>query len=170
MLRGDSHRLVRIGKRITAYDGVEAGAYMMRPAVFETLARLLQQTVYCTLADAMQQVADAGRLHYVSTGGLKWYSELTVSNLQQPIGGGSKAVLPHWREDALRMLATSGSGGQLAMLAVCSRTSSDSHLDAEAVGSGGMKRVSTFIQVTAAVIALAMALMIAWATGQRLRQ
>ena len=112
VLRGDSHRLVRIGKRITAYDGVEAGAYVMRPAVFETLARLLQQTVYCTLADAMQQVADAGRLRYMSTGGLKWYSELTVSNLQQPLAAfGSKAVLPHWREDALRLLRESGSSG-----------------------------------------------------------
>lgn len=56
-MRGTANHLVRIGKRITAYDGLEAGAYAIKPVVFETLAKLLQKTVYCTLADAMQQVA-----------------------------------------------------------------------------------------------------------------
>ena len=44
----------RSGKTLTCYDALEAGAYVTTPAVFETLRSLLRESIYCTLADAMQ--------------------------------------------------------------------------------------------------------------------
>mmetsp|Transcript_17368 Transcript_17368/g.43660 ORF Transcript_17368/g.43660 Transcript_17368/m.43660 type:complete len:596 (-) Transcript_17368:499-2286(-) len=137
VMKGTANRLVRIGKRLSAYDGLEAGAYLIRPIVFDVLVKLLAKTVYCTLADAMQKIADSGKLRYVSTQGFQWYSELTVSSLQQPEFV-SKAVWPRWRTHAKAILAESAG------------SPSFSRLEAPA-DDVGMRRVGTFIQLGEAI-------------------
>jgi len=107
VLLGEGGRIARIGKRLTAYDALEAGAYLVRPTLFEVLGQLLSKAVYCTLVDAMQLLAESGRLRYVSTEGLNWYSELTVCSLQQP-DFVSKAVKAEWRDDAKELLCSVG--------------------------------------------------------------
>ena len=75
----------------------------MRPVIFETLAQLLSQSIYTTLAEAMQRHAERGRLAYLSTAGLRWFSELTVCSVQQP-DFASKAVRAPWVLEAHMML------------------------------------------------------------------
>jgi len=55
VLKGEEGSSVsRIGKRLAAFDALEAGAYVVRPDVFDVLHRLLVESIYCTLAEAMQ--------------------------------------------------------------------------------------------------------------------
>ena len=42
------------GKKLNSFDGLEAGAFVVRPDVFDVLHRLLVESIYCTLAEAMQ--------------------------------------------------------------------------------------------------------------------
>ena len=64
--------------------------------------RLLVESIYCTLAEAMQVFAENGRLTYISCGEYDWFSEQTVASLHMQ--SCSAAVLPEWRSRALDML------------------------------------------------------------------
>ena len=70
----------RIGKKLVGFDALEAGAYVVRPDVFDVLHRLLVESIYCTLAEAMQVVASEGQLSYISVGDYDWFGEQTVAS------------------------------------------------------------------------------------------
>ena len=93
----------RIGKKLVGFDALEAGAYVVRPDVFDVLHRLLVESIYCTLAEAMQVVASEGQLSYISVGDYDWFGEQTVASLPTPASF-SSAVQPEWRQRALDML------------------------------------------------------------------
>jgi choline kinase len=93
--KADGNRISRISKRLDSFDALEAGAYVVRPAIFDVLHQLLADSIYCTLAEAMQIFAQEGRLSYVTVDGLDWFSEQTVASLVSPCH--SAAVLPEWR-------------------------------------------------------------------------
>jgi len=105
VLKGEGKLVSRIGKSLTGFDALEAGAYVVTPCVFEVLRRLLVESIYCTLAEAMQVFASKGKLSYVLTDELDWFSEQTVASLHTR--SFSTAVEPEWRERALAMLRVS---------------------------------------------------------------
>ena len=54
----------------------------VRPFLFDVLRRLLSESIYCTLAEAMQVITSEGRLHYLLVDAdLEWYGETTVASL-----------------------------------------------------------------------------------------
>eukprot|EP00966_Prymnesium_polylepis_P101519 2351135-Prymnesium_polylepis.1 len=61
VLKGVDGSVTRIGKTLTSFDALEAGAFVVRPSVFEVLGALLTRSTYCTLADAMQVLAERMR-------------------------------------------------------------------------------------------------------------
>ena len=56
-------------------------AFVVRPDVFDVLHRLLVDSIYCTLAEAMQVFAAEGRLSYITVQDLDWFGEQTVASL-----------------------------------------------------------------------------------------
>ena len=52
--KGERGLVSRIGKKLAGFDAIEAGVYVVRPDVFDVLHRLLVESMYCTLAEAMQ--------------------------------------------------------------------------------------------------------------------
>ena len=107
--RGEAGRVSQIGKKIGEFDALEAGAYAVMPAVFDTLSHLLRDSTYCTLSDAMARVAERGRLSYQRTEGIDWFSALSVvaavanSSAKLP-----RSVKPEWAHGA-RLLLSSAS-------------------------------------------------------------
>ena len=101
--KGGDGVVSRIGKKLVGFDALEAGAYVVRPDVFDVLHRLLVESIYCTLAEAMQVVASEGQLSYISVGDYDWFGEQTVASLPTPASF-SSAVQPEWRQRALDML------------------------------------------------------------------
>ena len=60
---GEKGQVAQIGTKILGtFDALEIGAYASTTAVFDTLSALLQDSSYCTLADAMTKIARRGRL------------------------------------------------------------------------------------------------------------
>jgi len=55
-------RISRIGKGLKAFDALEAGAFVVYSSIFDVLHRLLVESIYCTLAEAMQARAAAPRV------------------------------------------------------------------------------------------------------------
>ena len=106
VLKGEGGQTIsRIGKRMSAFDGLEAGAFVVRPDVFDVLHRLLVESIYCTLAEAMQVFASEGRLSYMTVDDLDWFGEQTVASLPMPPSlPMQSAVMPEWRQRALAML------------------------------------------------------------------
>lgn len=102
VLKGEGRRVSRIGKKLAGFDALEAGAFVARPELFDTLHRLLVESIYCTLAEAMQVFASEGQLEYIAVEGLDWFGEQTVASL--PMLTFSPAVVPEWRERALALL------------------------------------------------------------------
>jgi len=100
--KGEAGLVSRIGKRLMGFDSLETGAYVVRPDLFDILHSLLVESIYCTLAEAMQVFAAEGQLSYVSVGDLDWFGEQTVASLPTP--DHSSAVSPEWRLRALHML------------------------------------------------------------------
>jgi len=101
--KGENGLVSRIGKKLAGFDALEAGAFVVRPDVFDALHRLLVDSIYCTLAEAMQMFAAEGRLSYMCADGLDWFGEQTVASLPTPASY-SSAVQPEWRQRALTML------------------------------------------------------------------
>lgn len=83
VLRGTGDRIARIGHRLTAYDALQAGIYVARPSLFLELGRLLKSRQYCTVADSMQALAEAGRLRFVDTGEFScnksWFGHVSLT-------------------------------------------------------------------------------------------
>jgi len=100
--KGERGLVSRIGKRLGGFDCLEAGAFVVRPNVFDILHSLLVESIYCTLAEAMQVFASEGQLAYVTVGDNDWFGEQTVASLPTP--DHSSAVSPEWRLRALHML------------------------------------------------------------------
>ena len=115
----------------------------MRPVIFETLAQLLSQSIYTTLAEAMQRHAERGRLAYLSTAGLRWFSELTVCSVQQP-DFASKAVRAPWVLEAHMMLQSLRPAASTAVGAMAEE-------DLSGAEGGGMRRVGTYITLGDAI-------------------
>ncbi|KAL1510804.1 hypothetical protein AB1Y20_007088 [Prymnesium parvum] len=111
VVKGEGERISRIGKKLTCFDALEAGAYAVRPVVFEVLNTLLTRSTYCTLADAMQVMAAEGRLYYLQTGEQDWFSDQTIASLASPATHlAFTAVLPQWREGASALLRSISMG------------------------------------------------------------
>mmetsp|Transcript_26151 Transcript_26151/g.84416 ORF Transcript_26151/g.84416 Transcript_26151/m.84416 type:complete len:895 (-) Transcript_26151:747-3431(-) len=106
VLKGSDGRISRLGKKLSSFDALEAGAYVMRPVLFDALRSLLERAMYCTLADAMQLLASEGRLRYTLTHNLEWFSDQTVASLASPFA--SPAVPLEWREGAIALLRMHG--------------------------------------------------------------
>ena len=70
VLRGEGDRIARIGHRLSAYDALQAGIYVARPLIFDELAKLLSSRKFCSVADAMQALAEVGKLKHVEAGEL----------------------------------------------------------------------------------------------------
>jgi choline kinase len=108
VLKGENGLVSRIGKRLSCFDGLEAGVYLVKHAFFEVLHGLQLSESNITLPEAVQSLTEDGRAAYLTTGGLEWFGEPTVTSLPTPIY--SQAIKPEWRDRALRMLR-SASGG-----------------------------------------------------------
>jgi len=109
VLRGRGGQVAQIGKKLGEFDALEAGAYAVKAAaVFDTLSHLRRESSYCTLVDAMQVIAGRGRLRYESTGGISWFSSLTVVAAtlgdRAPRMGHTAAVKAEWINDCTKQL------------------------------------------------------------------
>ena len=103
--KGEGGKVSRIGKKLAGFDALEAGAFVVRSDMFDVLHRLLVDSIYCTLAEAMQVFAQEGRLSYMAVQGLDWFGEQTVASLATNSSAfASQAVMPEWRQRALDML------------------------------------------------------------------
>ena len=76
-------KIARIGKKLQAFDAIDAGAFVIHTSLFDVLHRLLVESI-CTLAEAMQVLADDGKLSYVTVGELDWFGEQTVASSPHP--------------------------------------------------------------------------------------
>ena len=82
---GAKGQVNQIGTKILgSFDALEIGAYASTPAIFDTLSRLLQDSSYCTLADAMTKIARRGRLQSLIVSDHQYYGALTVASVCQP--------------------------------------------------------------------------------------
>ena len=111
---GAKGQVNQIGTKILgSFDALEIGAYASTPAIFDTLSRLLQDSSYCTLADAMTKIARRGRLQSLIVSDHQYYGALTVASVCQPGAKLPPSVKPEWAEAARNLLATtSPTGGQ----------------------------------------------------------
>ena len=113
---GAKGQVNQIGTKILgSFDALEIGAYASTPAIFDTLSRLLQDSSYCTLADAMTKIARRGRLQSLIVSDHQYYGALTVASVCQPGAKLPPSVKPEWAEAARNLLATtSPTGGPIA--------------------------------------------------------
>ena len=83
----DARGLSRSGTAVLAFlddaclQGVralEAGAFVVLPVLFDVLHRLLGESMYCTLAEAMNVIASEGKLRFSTVDGVDWFGEQTV--------------------------------------------------------------------------------------------
>lgn len=103
--KGAGDRVSLIAKKLTGFDAIDAGAYVVRPReLFNALKQLLTESIYCTLCEALNLMASQGRLRYATVDELDWFGSQTVASLPTPIY--SSAVDPAWRQLALEMLRT----------------------------------------------------------------
>jgi hypothetical protein len=103
--KGAGDRVSLIAKKLTGFDAIDAGAYVVRPReLFDALKQLLTESIYCTLCEALNLMASQGRLRYATVDELDWFGSQTVASLPTPIY--SSAVDPAWRQLALEMLRT----------------------------------------------------------------
>ena len=105
-LRGAGGVVARVSKKMSVFDALDTGAYIIRPAFFDTLATQQQQSCLNTLPDAMQDLSVLGKLHYISTDGLAWFGELVISTLTD-FGDRSATravVKPEWKARAEELL------------------------------------------------------------------
>jgi len=107
--RAEKNQVANIGSRLPFFDALEAGMYVVNSRLFEVLHELLATSIYCKLCDAMQILAERGRIKYFSTAevaGAEWYGELTICSLPEVAGLSSRAVKPEWRHGAAELLRT----------------------------------------------------------------
>ena len=90
-------------------DGIEAGLYRCRPAIFSRLAELHAASRYFSVAQAMQRLADAQRLGAALTDGRPWYAFETRDQLEKAMQAvrGGVALFP-WRVTIARADSFSG--------------------------------------------------------------
>ena len=74
-------RVVCCGHRVEGFDAVTAGdVCVARPAIFEVLRVLASQSLYCSTADALAELARRGSLSYIEVGPqLHWFGSRTVT-------------------------------------------------------------------------------------------
>lgn len=70
--RGESGRIVSIGKTITDYDVVDCGAFLATAELAEAIRAAIAEGKPGSLSDGMQRLADAGRAQTMEVGGLWW--------------------------------------------------------------------------------------------------
>lgn len=79
MVRGS--RVAAIGKGLDSWDAVDAGCFVLTPAVFEALRRVPAAEPK-TVSSGMRQLAGAGALGWVDLGGLPWVDVDTPEDWQ----------------------------------------------------------------------------------------
>ena len=96
---------MRIAKKMKAFDALDVGAHLVWPRpFFSVMQKLLEVSPLASLVDAMQELCTQGRHKAMSTGKLKWYSDLTISSLGAEPRPNS-AIKREWREHCLQMLS-----------------------------------------------------------------
>ncbi|CAN0181623.1 unnamed protein product [Ectocarpus sp. 12 AP-2014] len=82
-----SRRIVAIGRREQGkrhrWDGVECGAMLLSPEIFDTLSDLGKRRKHFTLADGLDFMAGGGMLRSVSTAGKPWLALETKAQLRR---------------------------------------------------------------------------------------
>mmetsp|Transcript_13758 Transcript_13758/g.26867 ORF Transcript_13758/g.26867 Transcript_13758/m.26867 type:complete len:833 (+) Transcript_13758:196-2694(+) len=120
VLRGEGDRVATIGHRLSSYDALVAGIFACRPLIFAQLERHLNEQLYCTVADSMQEIAAVGRLRFVETGALgcntSWFGHetLQVALTQSLSPSTNEAVQPAWTRAALELLGFDCAVGESA--------------------------------------------------------
>ena len=148
VLRGEGDRIARIGHRLSAYDALQAGIYVARPLIFDELAKLLSSRKFCSVADAMQALAEVGRLKYVEAGELRcnvaWFGHeimqtaLTAHDSDRKLDSSTPAANRVCCDAALSLLFSTMDGGAKSPV----RNSTDAgsvplYALGEAIGQGG---------------------------------
>ena len=83
---GEKGQVAQIGTKILGtFDALEIGAYASTTAVFDTLSALLQDSSYCTLADAMTKIARRGRLQSLVS---RSPNHIAAARSTRPLGPG----------------------------------------------------------------------------------
>ena len=146
VLRGEDGHAVRIGHRLHSYDAVIAGdVYATLPSLFALLTEMLSETLFCTIADAMQELASRGALGCIDVGELSchWFGSKTVLSLFAPPSK-QQAPLKPWTHvvEAARtlLLSTTGTGSAgVTDPSAVTHGSGGGGTGMEAVVGGGMR-------------------------------
>lgn len=80
-VRGDGGLAVAIGKKISSWNAVDAGVFLLDPGVFDTFRERPATGETPTVSALMQRLADAGRLRLVSIGRVPWADVDTPADL-----------------------------------------------------------------------------------------
>eukprot|EP00316_Scyphosphaera_apsteinii_P023514 CAMPEP_0119332534 /NCGR_PEP_ID=MMETSP1333-20130426/82987_1 /TAXON_ID=418940 /ORGANISM="Scyphosphaera apsteinii, Strain RCC1455" /LENGTH=605 /DNA_ID=CAMNT_0007342391 /DNA_START=333 /DNA_END=2149 /DNA_ORIENTATION=+ len=103
-VQGDMGTVARVAKKMAHYDALGAGAHLISSRFFKTLQQKLCESPLATIADVLSEIADEGRLGFVSTQGLSWYSDLVISTLGS-IRTSNSVIRAEWIEGAQKMLS-----------------------------------------------------------------
>ena len=122
-----SRLVAQIAKKMSpgCFDAVSAGAHLIATPFFDILNRNFEHSETATLTEALSELASDGRVGYLSTEGLPWYSELIISRLGKKQVENS-SVKPEWLLGVQMMLGSLKGCGQPSPPLMPARTSNDS--------------------------------------------
>ena len=110
-------KVMSIGRKITSFNGIDAGLFLSNTALFETLANLASKKTYFSLADAMAQLCEKKALEYISTRDRTWFSIETQEQLAYAQDRQGDNILSPWTV----LLAQPSTGPALSSSAPASR-------------------------------------------------
>jgi choline kinase len=74
------HRILKIGKDLTVYDGIDTGLFVCPPDIFDYLERV-KRDGDCSLADVVRLMASEDKVHAIDIGDAWWQDIDTIAML-----------------------------------------------------------------------------------------
>ncbi|KAJ0410668.1 hypothetical protein ATCC90586_003737 [Pythium insidiosum] len=89
-------KILRIGRDLTKFDGIDAGLFLSSVKIFEALDDLASKKSYFSFADALNYFTKFNKLTYLPTSGETWFSIETEEQLAYTKDNDGVSVLSPW--------------------------------------------------------------------------